>query len=415
MSDNPHRLLLRHANVASMAADTEDDYGIIRDAALLVDQQQNIAWLGPDSELPAGITAETEFDCDRRWVTPGLIDCHTHLVYAGNRSDEFEQRLQGVSYADIARNGGGIQSTVRATRQASVDELLISAVARAQKLAAEGVTRIEIKSGYGLNLETERRMLQVARAIPEQVKVSVHTTFLGAHALPPEFAGDADGYIRHICDEMLPALADEGLVDAVDGFCESIGFSAAQIERVFQTARELNLPVKLHAEQLSNQHGATLVSRYGGLSADHLEYLDTDGVQAMAESGTVATLLPGAFYYLNETRLPPVDELREHGVPMAIATDHNPGTSPMLSLLTAMNMACVLFRLPAHEVLAGVTRNAARALGISDSCGILETGKRADLAVWEIERPVDLVYGLGHNPLVNIIPEQTAGQPLAIL
>lgn len=408
MNTTSHRLLLRHANLATM---TGGGYGIVRDAALLVDQNNTIAWLGPDQDLPADTIAEMEFDCGRRWVTPGLIDCHTHLVYAGNRSNEFEKRLQGVSYADIARQGGGIQSTVKATREASIDELLISAVARAQKLAAEGVTRIEIKSGYGLDLDTERRMLQVARAIPEQVRVSVHTTFLGAHALPPEFAGDADGYIQHICEEMLPALAAEGLVDAVDGFCESIGFNTAQIERLFQTAQELRLPVKLHAEQLSNQHGAALAARYAGLSADHLEYLDDAGIQAMAESGTVATLLPGAFYYLNETRLPPIDGLREQKVPIAIATDHNPGTSPMLSLLTAMNMACVVFGLRPDEALAGVTRNAARALGVTDVCGTLETGKRADLAVWEIEQPVDLVYSIGHNPLVNIMPDQ----PLAIL
>ncbi len=378
-------------------------YGIIRDAALLVDHQQHISWLGPDRQLPAGVEAAREIDCQQRWVTPGLIDCHTHLVYAGNRSHEFEQRLRGVTYAEIAQQGGGIQSTVQATRSASFEELLKAAVNRAAMLAKEGVTRIEIKSGYGLDLATERRMLRVARAIPEQVPVKVHTSFLGAHALPPEFADDADGYIDYICTDMLPTLAAEGLLDAVDGFCESIGFSAAQIERIFQLAQSLKLPIKLHAEQLSNQHGASLVARYQGLSADHLEYLDEAGVVAMAAAGTVATLLPGAFYYLNETQLPPIAGLRNHHVPIAIATDHNPGTSPMLSLLTCMNMACVMFRLRPDEALAGVTRNAAKALGIEQICGTLQTGKQAELAIWDINQPVDLVYSIGQNPCHSTI------------
>lgn len=399
-ADRPSRLL-RHANLATMTEPS--GYGSIHKAALLIDQQQRIAWLGVDKDLPADITADQEIDCQQRWITPGLIDCHTHLVYAGNRSDEFEQRLQGISYAEIARQGGGIQSTVNATRNASFDELLQATLQRTKNLIAEGVTRIEIKSGYGLNLETERRMLQVARAIGEHLPITVHTTFLGAHALPPEFSDDADTYIEHICRDMLPALASEGLIDAVDGFCESIGFSAAQIERVFQTAKALGLPVKLHAEQLSNQHGAALVARYQGLSADHLEYLDEEGIRAMASAGTVATLLPGAFYYLNETQLPPIDLLRKHTVPMAIATDHNPGTSPMLSLLAAMNMACVLFRLRPDEVLAGVTRHAAQALGVSHECGTLMVGKKAELAVWDIEQPVDLVYGIGYNPMSDLL------------
>ena len=401
MSADRPSLLLRHANLATMSA--QDGYGIVGDAALLIDNQQRIAWLGSDKNLPANITNDQEVDCQQRWITPGLIDCHTHLVYAGNRSDEFEQRLQGISYAEIARQGGGIQSTVKATRKASFDELLRATLQRAENLVAEGVTRIEIKSGYGLNLNTERRMLQVARAISKHLPITVHASFLGAHALPPEFSDDADAYIEHICKDMLPALASEGLIDAVDGFCESIGFSAAQIERVFQAAQALNLPVKLHAEQLSNQHGAALVSRYQGLSADHLEYLDEDGIRAMARAGTVATLLPGAFYYLNETRLPPIDLLRKHKICMAVATDHNPGTSPILSLLTTMNMACVLFRLRPDEVLAGVTRYAAKALGVAAECGTLEVGKQAELAVWDIEQPVDLIYGIGRNLLSNIL------------
>ncbi len=394
-------VLLRHANLATMAQD--DGYGTIKNAALLIDAQQRIAWLGPDKGVPATLKVDREIDCQQRWITPGLIDCHTHLVYAGNRSDEFEQRLQGVSYAEIAGQGGGIQSTVNATRNASFDDLLDATLQRARYLTREGVSRIEIKSGYGLNLETERRMLQVARAIPEHLPVTVHTTFLGAHALPPEFSNNADEYIEHICKDILPVLASEGLVDAVDGFCESIGFNTTQIEKVLQTAQALNLPVKLHAEQLSNQHGAALVARYQGLSADHLEYLDKDGILAMADAGTVATLLPGAYYYLNETQLPPIGLLRQQHVPIAIATDHNPGTSPMLSLLTAMNMACVLFQLRPDEVLAGVTRHAAQALGAASECGTLAVGKRADLAVWDIEQPVDLVYGLGHNPLSDLL------------
>ncbi len=405
MKSNRYPSLLRHANLITLTDDS--DYGIIRDGALLIDQRHRIAWLGPDKNLPAGTTAEMEIDCRRHWITPGLIDCHTHLVYAGNRGDEFAQRLEGISYAEIAARGGGINSTVKATRAASFAELLDSAVNRVRTLAAEGVTRIEIKSGYGLNLDTERRMLQVARAIAERVGIKTHSTFLGAHALPPEFSNNADGYIEHICTAMLPSLAAEGLIDAVDGFCESIGFSTAQIEQVFRTAQRLNLPVKLHAEQLSNQHGASLVARYGGLSADHLEYLDAAGVQAMAQAGTVATLLPGAFYYLRETRLPPIASLREHQVPMAIATDHNPGTSPLLSLLTAMNMGCVLFQMTPLEALLGVTRHAAKALGAEHECGTLEVGKQAELACWDIDQPVDLVYALGHNPYSPIIPAQS--------
>lgn len=392
----PRPLLLRNAHAATMA--DAIGYGGIRDAALLIDADERIGWLGRERDLPAGLDAASEFDCDGGWITPGLIDCHTHLVYAGNRSDEFEERLGGTSYAEIAARGGGIQRTVQATRAAGFDALLNGAVRRARTLVGGGVTRIEVKSGYGLDLATERRMLRVARAVADHVPLNVHTTFLGAHALPPEFSGNADGYVDHVCDEMLPALADEGLVDAVDGFCEEIGFTRAQIERVFETARGLGLPVKLHAEQLSDQRGAALVAEYGGLSADHLEYIDVDDIPALAAAGTVATLLPGAFYYLRETRLPPVDALREAGVPMALATDHNPGSSPVLSLPLCMNMACVLFGLRPDEALAGVTRNAARALGVADRCGRLETGLRAELALWEIERPGDLAYEIGAEP-----------------
>lgn len=392
-------LLLRKVHAATMTDPT--GYGEIRDAALLIDADERIGWMGPERDLPAGLDAASEIDCGGAWITPGLIDCHTHLVYAGNRSDEFEERLGGTSYAEIAARGGGIRRTVQATRSAGFDELLDGAVRRARRLAAGGVTRIEVKSGYGLDLATERRMLSVARALSDHVPVTVHTTFLGAHALPPEFSGDADGYVDHVCEEMLPALADEGLVDAVDGFCEEIGFSRAQIERVFETARNLGLPVKLHAEQLSNQHGAALVAEYGGLSADHLEYVDDDDIPALAAAGTVATLLPGAFYYLRETRLPPVEALREAGVPMALATDHNPGSSPVLSLPLSMNMACVLFGLRPDEALAGVTRNAARALGVADSCGRLEAGLRAELALFDIERPGDLAYAIGADPCVR--------------
>jgi imidazolonepropionase len=331
------------------------------------------------------------------WLTPGLIDCHTHIVHAGNRSDEWEARLNGASYEDIAREGGGIMSTVRATRAASESELLRQSVARVRTLLREGVTTLEIKSGYGLDLENEAKMLRVARIVGELLPVNVSTTFLGAHALPPEFAGRADAYIDEVCERMLPALAAEGLVDAVDAFCERIGFSIDQTARVFEAARALELPVKLHAEQLSDQGGAALVARYDGLSADHLEYLTQEGAEALARAGTVAALLPGAYYFLRETQAPPLALLRAAGVPMAVATDCNPGTSPMTSLLLALNMACTLFRLTPLEALLGVTRHAARALGRKD-IGTLEVGKRADLALWDIARPADLAYAIGANP-----------------
>ncbi|MCC6927069.1 imidazolonepropionase [Novosphingobium sp.] len=357
-----------------------------------------IAWVGSSDDAPRFDAAET-IDCQQRWITPALIDAHTHLVHMGNRAREFELRLEGASYEEIARAGGGIVSTMRATRAASVEQMVAAALLRLDQLLAEGLGTIEIKSGYGLELEAELNMLRAARRLGELRPVRVVTTFLGAHALPPEFAGNADGYIDAVCEEMLPAVAAEGLADAVDGFCEGIGFSPAQIERVFVTARGLGLPVKLHAEQLSNLHGAALAARYGALSADHLEHLDSAGVAAMAASGSVAMLLPGAYYFCRETQAPPVALLREAGVPIAVATDCNPGTSPLASLLLAMNMAATCFRLTVAECLAGVTVNAARALGLQDLCGMLEPGKSCDLALWDIEEPAELVYRIGANRL----------------
>lgn len=357
-----------------------------------------IAWVGARADAPAFEAGET-IDCQGRWITPALIDAHTHLVHMGNRAGEFELRLEGASYEDIARAGGGIVSTMRATRAASVDQLVEAALPRLDRLLAEGLGTIEIKSGYGLEREAELNMLRAARRLGEVRQVRVVTTFLGAHALPPEFAGNADGYIDLVCNEMLPAAAAEGLADAVDGFCEGIGFSPAQIERVLRKARELGFPVKLHAEQLSNLHGAALAARFGALSADHLEHLDADGIAAMAAAGTVATLLPGAYYFCREAQAPPVDALRAAGVPIALATDCNPGTSPLTSLLLAMNMAATCFRLTVSECLAGVTRNAARALGLDRECGTLEAGKSCDLALWSIEQPAELVYRMGANPL----------------
>ncbi|MEJ8572476.1 imidazolonepropionase [Microbaculum marinum] len=358
-----------------------------------------IVFAGPLADLPAGIDAADHIDLDGRWVGPGLIDCHTHLVYGGNRAKEFELRLAGASYEEIARAGGGIRSTVAATRAASEDDLVASALPRLDALLAEGLTTIEIKSGYGLETDAEARMLRAARRLGGERPVSVTTTFLGAHAVPPEFEGDADGYIHSVCREQLPAVAAEGLADAVDGFCETIAFSPDQMALVFDAAQAHGLPVKLHAEQLSNLGGARLAARYGALSADHLEYLDEDGADAMARAGTVATLLPGAFYFLRETQKPPVEALRLAGVPIALATDANPGSSPLTSLLLTMNMAATLFRLTVEECLAGVTRNAAKALGRLDEIGTLEAAKSCDLAIWDIEEPAELVYRIGFNPL----------------
>jgi imidazolonepropionase len=390
----PADILFTHARLATMAGgEGELNYGIVDDGAVAV-KDGRIAWAGPRSEAPA---AAREHDCGGLWLTPGLVDCHTHIVHAGNRSDEWEARLNGASYEDIARQGGGIMSTVRATRAASEEELLRQSAPRIAALLAEGVTTLEIKSGYGLDLASEAKMLRVARRLASVLPVNVATTFLGAHALPPEYAGRADDYIDEICERMLPSLAHEGLVDAVDAFCERIGFSHAQTARVFAAARGLHLPVKLHAEQLSDQGGAALVAEYGGLSADHLEYLSAQGAQAMARAGTVAVLLPGAYYFLRETTAPPLALLRAAGVPLAVATDCNPGTSPMTSLLLAMNMACTLWRLTPLEALLGCTANAARALG-RDDIGTLQPGKRADFALWDIARPADLAYAIGANP-----------------
>lgn len=391
-------LLITNVHLATMRA--PQGYDEIRDGALAI-QAGRIAWIGPRSELPAGIRTVDTFDGNGGWITPGLIDCHTHIVYAGNRSNEFEARLNGATYEEIARAGGGIMATVRATRAASAAELLRQSLPRVRSLLAEGVTTLEIKSGYGLSLESEAKMLRVARTIGALLALDVKTTFLGAHALPPEYAEHsqpADAYIDAVCNDMLPALAAEGLIDAVDAFCENIGFTPAQTERVFAAAQRLQLPVKLHAEQLSNQNGAALVARYHGLSADHLEYLSEAGIAAMAQHGTVAVLLPGAYYFLRETRLPPIAALREAVVPIAIATDCNPGTAPLTSLLLAMNMGCTLFRLTPQEALAATTRIAARALGIASQVGTLTVGKRADLALWDIGHPSELSYAIGFNP-----------------
>ena len=384
------KTLWQHCNVATMANGT---YSIIEDAAL-VTRDGFIEWIGPRQHLPAGEYGQTH-GLEGAWVTPGLIDCHTHTVFGGNRSGEFEQRLQGVSYAEIAAAGGGIASTVRATRAASEEELFASARQRLICLLRDGVTSVEIKSGYGLSLESERKILRVIRRLGQELPVTVRSTCLAAHALPPEYKDRADDYIDHICNEMLPALADEGLVDAVDAFCEYLAFSPAQVERVFKVAQQLGLPVKLHAEQLSSLHGSSLAARYQALSADHLEFMTEEDAIAMARSGTVAVLLPGAFYFLRETQLPPMEALRKHGVKIAIASDLNPGTSPGLSLRLMLNMACTLFRMTPEEALAGVTQHAATALGMGETHGSLEPGKVADFVAWNIDRPADLAYWLG--------------------
>jgi imidazolonepropionase len=365
---------------------------------LIAARDGRIVYAGPAAEAPALDAAET-LDCEGRWITPGLIDCHTHLIYAGDRAAEFEQRLAGASYEEIARAGGGVLSTMRATRAASEDALVQAALPRLDALIAEGGTTVEVKSGYGLTLAHELKALRAARRLGELRPVQICPTFLGAHATPPEFKGDPQGYIDLVCREMIPAVAAEGLADAVDVFCEGIGFSLAQAKAVFEAARRHGLRVKVHAEQLSNQHGAEAAAQAGALSADHLEHLDEAGVAALAASGAVAVLLPGAYYFTRETQSPPVAALRAAGVPVAIATDSNPGTSPLTSLLLAMNMGATLFRLTVEECLAGVTREAARALGRLHETGMLEAGKACDLALWDIETPAELVYRIGFNPL----------------
>lgn len=399
MPDQPvWDLLLKDCRAATMAG---AGYDVIEDAAIAVGDER-IAWIGPRADLPQHTAKET-MSLGGRWVTPGLIDCHTHLVFGGDRAHEFELRLSGASYEDIAKAGGGIVSTVKATRAASETELLQAARARLARLTAEGLTTVEIKSGYGLDLANEVKQLRVARALGRDGGVTVRTTCLAAHALPPEFAGRADAYIDLVCREILPAVAVEGLADAVDAFSERIAFSTEQTARVFDTAKALGLPVKLHADQLSDMGGAALAARYGALSADHIEYSSEAGIAAMAASGTIAVLLPGAFYFLREKQLPPIDLLRKHKVPMAISTDNNPGSSPALSLLLMMNMACTLFRMTPEEALAGVTRLAAAALGMAATHGVLRPGFAADLAVWDIVRPAELSYWLGGNPCAGVV------------
>lgn len=371
--------------------------GVIERGSVACDEEGRILHAGPEADWLGSATEV--IDCEGRWITPGLIDCHTHMVFGGDRAHEFEMRLEGASYEDIARAGGGIVSTVRATRAASEDELVAGAARRMLALLSEGVTTIEIKSGYGLDTETELRQLRAARRLGEAHDVTVRTTFLGAHAVPPEYAGRSDDYIDFVAGPMLDAVAAEGLADAVDAFCEGIAFSPAQTRRLFEAAQRHGLAVKLHAEQLSNLHGAALAASFGALSADHLEHLDEEGAAALAKAGTVAVLLPGAFYFIRETKLPPVAALRRAGVRIALATDCNPGSSPMTSLLLALNMGCTLFRLTPEETLLGVTRNAAHALGLQQEIGTLEAGKWADLAIWEIERPAELAYRIGFNPL----------------
>jgi imidazolonepropionase len=383
------------ANLATMR-EGGAPYGAIERGAVAA-KDGKIAWIGYAADLPKapGELAHNVRLCHNAWITPGLVDCHTHLVFGGDRAREFEMRLQGKSYEEIARAGGGIVSTVAATRAASKQELTDSAARRLAGLTREGVTTIEIKSGYGLDLETELKMLEAAGDLAQRGNVRVKRSFLGLHALPPEFKDDRAAYVQLVADAMIPAIAAAGAADAVDAFCENIGFTAEEVDYVFAAARANGLDVKLHAEQLSNQHGATLAARYKALSADHLEYLDDSGIAEMARAGTVAVLLPGAFYFLREKQLPPIDALREAGVHMAVASDCNPGTSPMISPLAALNMACTLFRLTPEEALAGITREGARALGLQDDLGTLEQGKAADLAVWNTNHPAELSYWLG--------------------
>ena len=388
----------RNARLATLA-DALLGLGIV-EAGAIASRDGRIVFAGPEADMPAELREGAEInDCGGRWITPGLIDCHSHLVHAGNRANEFEMRLAGASYEEVARAGGGIVSSVKALRAASEDDLVAQSLPRLDALMAEGVTTIEIKSGYGLDLENETKSLKAARRLGGVRPVTVRTTFLGAHALPPEAAGDKDAYIERVARDMLPAIAAAGLADAVDGFCEGIAFSPEQIAIVFKAARKLGLPVKLHADQLSNLHGAALAASFGALSVDHLEYTDKAGAIAMAGAGSVAVILPGAYYFIRETKKPPIDLFRGYGVKMAVATDCNPGTSPLTSLLLTMNMAATLFGMTVDECLAGVTREAARALGLLDETGTLEAGKSTDLAIWDIKSPAELVYRMGFNPL----------------
>ncbi|RWP41983.1 MAG: imidazolonepropionase [Mesorhizobium sp.] len=390
--------LWRNARLATMA-DSAAGLGIVEDGAIAACDGL-IVYAGPEADMPAAFSQNAEVvDCEGRWITPGLIDCHTHLVHAGNRANEFEMRLAGATYEEVTKAGGGIVSSVKALRAASQQELVAQSLPRLDALIAEGLTTIEVKSGYGLDLENEKKSLRAARLLGENRPVTVTTSFLGAHALPPEAKGDKDAFIDLVANEILPSVTTDGLADAVDGFCEGIAFSPEQISRVFDAAKAAGLPVKLHADQLSNLHGAELAARYGALSADHLEYTDDAGAAAMARAGTVATILPGAYYFIRETKKPPIGLFRQHGVKMAVATDCNPGTSPLTSLLLTMNMAATLFGLTVDECLAGVTREAARALGLLGRTGTLEAGKSADLAIWDIESPAELVYRMGFNPL----------------
>ncbi|MDM3872432.1 imidazolonepropionase [Porticoccus sp. W117] len=413
-TDNRWNHLWINARIATMSLNGSQGgsaYGMIEHGAIAT-QGDRIVWAGNMSDLPGepAALAEEVTDCNGQLVTPGLIDCHTHLVYGGDRSAEFEMRLNGASYEEIARAGGGIVSTVKATRAASEDELYEHALPRLKRLMADGVTTVEIKSGYGLALEHEAKQLRVARKLGNDFSVSVKTTFLGAHALPPEYQDRSDDYIDMVCNEMLPVIHAEGLADCVDAFCEGIGFSVAQTERVFEAAKKHSLPVKLHAEQLSDLGGSGLAARYNALSADHLEYLNSDDIAAMKASGTVAVVLPGAFYCLRETKLPPIQALRDAGVPIALATDCNPGSSPVVSLLLMLSMGCTLFHMTPEETLAGVTRNAAKALGIIDEVGTLEVGKRADLVLWRAKNPAQLSYLVADLPCQKVL---FAGQPRA--
>jgi imidazolonepropionase len=392
--------LLTGARVATMVPGAVP-YGAVEDAAILI-KRGKIAWIGPLTDLPLDVRAEAEKveDLEGRWVTPGLVDCHTHLVFGGNRADEFERRLQGATYEEIAREGGGIVSTVKATRAASEEELLKSAFDRLQGLLRDGVTTVEIKSGYGLDLDTELKQLRVARALADAAGVRVRTSFLGLHSVPPEYRENRTAYVDLVADLILPAAVEAGLADAVDAYCEPIAFSVEEVERVFAVARSHGLPVKLHADQLSDGGGAGLAARAGALSADHVEHTSEAGVRAMAEAGVVAVLLPGAYLMLRETKAPPIAAMRQAGVAMAVASDCNPGTSPMPSMLAAISLACVQFRLTPEEALAGATRHAAKALGLQDEVGTLEVGKAADLAVWDVETPAELAYWLG-KPLLE--------------